>query len=81
VPPPACGAEVYPARLPIHADAGAPLGKRRHPGGPSRPRRWEDYELLFAVDTEAIPQVINLTDVPLRAIGQITAGNELVLVD
>jgi len=74
------GAEVLAARLPLHADAEALAVEDGIPAGLHALADGEDYELLFALDPQATPQIVNLTDVPLTAIGTITPG-DLKLID
>ncbi len=78
------GAEVFAARLPMHADAETLAAKDGIPAGLHALADGEDYELLFAVETEAIPQLIDLSEkggVPLTAIGTVTTTKEVVLID
>ena len=78
------GAEVFAARLPVHADAEALAAKDGIPAGLHALADGEDYELLFAVETEAIPKLIDISEkggVSLSAIGTVGAGKELLLVD
>jgi thiamine-monophosphate kinase len=78
------GAQVHSGRLPIHADAET-LSSRDHlPAGLHALADGEDYELLLAVDTERIPDLIPISEggaVPLTAIGVVTAEQTLALVD
>jgi thiamine-monophosphate kinase len=78
------GAQVYTGRLPIHEDAHA-LSETDHiPAGLHALADGEDYELLFALDTNATPEIIAVaqeTNIPLTAIGTITAERELKLLD
>jgi thiamine-monophosphate kinase len=78
------GAEVHAGRLPIHADAERLAEKDSMPAGLHALADGEDYELLFAVETEEIPKLIDLSQnggVPLTAIGMVTEGSGLWLVD
>jgi thiamine-monophosphate kinase len=75
------GAEVHTANLPIHPDAWTLSEKDHIPAGLHALADGEDYELLFAVDPEHVPSIINLTEVPITAIGTITDGTTLALVD
>ncbi len=75
------GAEVHAARLPIHADAEALAGEDGIPAGLHALADGEDYELLFAIDPQAVPGIVNLTEIPLTAIGTVVAGPRLTLVD
>ncbi|HEY4330091.1 MAG TPA: thiamine-phosphate kinase [Phycisphaerae bacterium] len=73
------GAQVYVGQLPIHPDAqeagdGVPAGLHALADG-------EDYELLFALDPEATPEIVNLDSVPVTAIGVVTAERALKLID
>jgi len=74
------GAEVHAGRLPIHADAAALSAEDGIPAGLHALADGEDYELLFAIDPQATPQIVNLTDVPLTAIGTVTQ-RDLKLID
>jgi len=75
------GAEIHTANLPIHEDAYT-LSENDHiPAGLHALADGEDYELLFALDPEAVPNIVNLTDIPLTAIGTVTADKKLALVD
>ena len=78
------GAQVHAGRLPVHLDAEAMSKRDGMPAGLHALADGEDYELLFAVETERIPDLIPLSErggVPLTAIGLITAEKCLVLVD
>ena len=75
------GAEVHAARLPIHADAEALSATDGIPAGLHALADGEDYELLFAIDPEAVPDIVNLTPTPITAIGTITADKTLKLID
>jgi thiamine monophosphate kinase len=78
------GAEIHAGRLPIHPDAEILSGRDGIPAGLHALADGEDYELLLAVQTDAVPNLIELSQrggVPLTAIGMVTAGHELVLVD
>ncbi len=75
------GARVYPARLPLHEDAWAVAENDSLPAGVHALIDGEDYELLFAIDPGAVPEIVNLTDVPLTAIGEVTAERAVALVD
>ena len=73
------GAEIHTARLPIHPDAealsdGIPAGLHALADG-------EDYELLFALDPQATPDIVNLDEIPLTAIGTISADKTLKLLE
>jgi thiamine-monophosphate kinase len=74
------GAEVHTAHLPIHPDAEALATEDGVPAGLHALADGEDYELLFALDPAATPKIVNLTDVPLTAIGAITP-KMLTLID
>ena len=74
------GAEVHAGRLPIHADAEALAVEDGVPAGLHALADGEDYELLFALDPQGTPRIVDLTDVPLTAIGTVTR-RELKLVD
>jgi thiamine-monophosphate kinase len=78
------GAEVHAARLPVHPDAHTLAARDNLPAGLHALADGEDYELLFAVDADRIPDLIPLSErgpVPLTAIGTVTAGNTLTLLD
>jgi thiamine-monophosphate kinase len=81
------GAEVYAGRLPIHPDAERLAGQDGMPAGLHALADGEDYELLMAVDPEAVPELIGVAEhgagrgVGLTAIGTVTAGGGLALVD
>jgi thiamine-monophosphate kinase len=75
------GAEVHTAQLPIHPDAEALAQADGIPAGLHALADGEDYELLFALAPEAVPEIVNLTDVPLTAIGAVTTNKELKLID
>jgi len=75
------GAVVHAARLPVHADAERLSEKDGIPAGLHALADGEDYELLFAIDPEKVPEIVNLSDVPLTAIGMVTEAKELVLMD
>lgn len=85
------GAMVHAAKLPIDVDA---LMLSAHDGslaalpgflaaGLHALTDGEDYELLFALDTDSIPEIIPLSTskVPLTAIGIVTDEQTLKLVD
>jgi thiamine-monophosphate kinase len=74
------GAEVHAAHLPIHPDAEAMSAADGVPAGLHALADGEDYELLFALDPAATPQIVNLSAVPLTAIGTITQKG-LTLID
>ena len=74
----------HTGRLPIHADAEALSEADGIPAGLHALADGEDYELLFALDTNATPEIIpvaHATGVALTAIGTITAERELRLLD
>jgi thiamine-monophosphate kinase len=75
------GAQVHTKSLPIHPDAWLLSEKDHLPAGLHALADGEDYELLFAVDPEKVPDIIGLSEVPLTAIGITTAEPGLVLVD
>jgi len=75
------GAQVYTAHLPIHPDAEALAQQDGIPAGLHALADGEDYELLFALDPEATPNIVNLTPTPLTAIGTVTADGKLSLMD
>ncbi len=75
------GAEIHTAQLPIHPDAEASSAFDGIPAGLHALADGEDYELLFALDPEAVPDIVNLDEVPLTAIGTITADKTLKLLD
>ena len=75
------GAEVHAGRLPIHEDAWRLSEKDSLPAGFHALADGEDYELLLALDPEAVPGIVNLSEVPLTAIGEVTADRGLVLID
>jgi len=75
------GARLHTAQLPIHEDAWTLSQKDSLPAGFHALADGEDYELLFALDPDATPNIINLSDVSLTAIGTITAEKELLLID
>lgn len=78
------GAQLHTARLPIHPDAQT-LSQRDHlPAGLHALADGEDYELLFAVESERIPDLIRISEegeVGLSAIGMVTEDRDVVLVD
>lgn len=74
------GAQVHAAQLPLHADAEALSQKDGIPAGLHALADGEDYELLFALDPNGVPDIVNLTNVPLTAIGTITGERELRLI-
>ena len=75
------GAQIHTANLPIHPDAWT-LSENDHlPAGLHALADGEDYELLFAIHPDAIPNIVNLTETPLTAIGTITAEKSLHLID
>jgi thiamine-monophosphate kinase len=75
------GAQLHTARLPIHEDAWTLSQKDSLPAGFHALADGEDYELLFALDPNAAPQIVNLSDVPVTAIGTVTADPTLLLID
>ncbi len=76
------GAEIHTARLPLHEDAWRLAEKDGMPAGLHGLVDGEDYELLFAMDPEAVPAIVNLTQVPVTAIGTVVeAAKGLSLVD
>jgi len=75
------GAEVHTGQLPIHPDAEKLSAQDGIPAGLHALADGEDYELLFALDPEAVPEIVNLSDVPLSAIGTVTAEKTLALID
>lgn len=75
------GAEVHAAQLPIHPDAETLATEDGIPAGLHALADGEDYELLFALDPNAVPNIVNLSDIPLTAIGTVTAGHDLKLID
>lgn len=75
------GAQIHTAQLPIHPDAHALAQSDGIPAGLHTLADGEDYELLFALDPQATPDIVNLTQVPLTAIGTITADKSLQLID
>ena len=75
------GAVIHTAQLPIHPDAHALENEDHIPAGLHALADGEDYELLFALDPEATPSIVNLSDVPLTAIGTVTAERKLSLLD
>jgi thiamine-monophosphate kinase len=74
------GAEVHTGQLPIHPDAEALAAEDGVPAGLHALADGEDYELLFALDPAATPEIVHLSDVPLTAIGTVTA-RDLRLID
>jgi thiamine-monophosphate kinase len=75
------GVRLHTARLPIHEDAWTLSEKDGLPAGFHALADGEDYELLFALDPEAVPTIVNLSEIPLTAIGELTADRSLLLVD
>ncbi len=75
------GASLHTARLPIHPDAELQSQDEGIPAGLHALADGEDYELLFALDPAATPEIVNLSDIPLTAIGTITESPDLALVD
>ena len=75
------GAEIHTAQLPIHPDAEALAAEDGIPAGLHALADGEDYELLFALDPQVVPEIVNLSDVPLTAIGTVTSGQDLKLID
>jgi thiamine-monophosphate kinase len=75
------GVRLHAGRLPIHEDAWRLSEKDSLPAGFHALADGEDYELLFALDPEAVPGIVNLSEVPLTAIGEVTADRGLVLID
>jgi thiamine-monophosphate kinase len=75
------GAQIHTGQLPIHEDAWALSKKDSLPAGFHALADGEDYELLFALDPDATPRIIGISDVPLTAIGTVTAERQLRLVD
>jgi thiamine-monophosphate kinase len=74
------GADVHAAQLPIHPDALALAAEDHIPAGLHALADGEDYELLFALDPNTVPDIIGISDIPLTAIGTITPRN-LQLLD
>jgi thiamine-monophosphate kinase len=74
------GAEVHTAHLPIHPDAEALAAEDGIPAGLHALADGEDYELLFALDPTATPEIVHLSDIPFTAIGTITP-RDLKLID
>lgn len=74
------GAEVHAGNLPIHADAEALSAADGIPAGLHALADGEDYELLFALDPKATPEIVGISDVPVTAIGTITSSG-LSLID
>jgi thiamine-monophosphate kinase len=75
------GAQIHTGQLPIHEDAWTLSKKDSLPAGFHALADGEDYELLFALDPDATPRIIGISDIPLTAIGTVTTGRELRLVD
>ncbi|MGN6368353.1 MAG: thiamine-phosphate kinase [Phycisphaerae bacterium] len=75
------GAQIHTAQLPIHEDAWTLSKKDSLPAGFHALADGEDYELLFALDPDATPAIIGISDIPLTAIGTITADHALQLID
>jgi thiamine-monophosphate kinase len=75
------GADIHTANLPVHDDAWRLSEKDRLPAALHALMDGEDYELLFAIDPEAVPKIVALSDIPLTVIGTVTAGPELRLID
>jgi thiamine-monophosphate kinase len=75
------GAQLHTAQLPIHNDAHALSQKDHLPAGLHALADGEDYELLFAINTNRTPDLIGISVVPLTAIGTITEQNALQLID
>ena len=75
------GAQILTQNLPIHPDAWTLSEKDHLPAGLHALADGEDYELLFAVHTDAIPDLINLSEIPLTAIGHCTQEKSLLLLD
>jgi thiamine-monophosphate kinase len=75
------GAQVHAARLPVHPDAEILSQADGIPAGLHALADGEDYELLFALDPEATPNIVNLTQTPVTAIGTVTADGKLSLMD
>ncbi|MCL2648150.1 MAG: thiamine-phosphate kinase [Phycisphaerales bacterium] len=75
------GAQVLAQNLPIHPDAWTLAEKDHLPAGLHALADGEDYELLFAVDSDHVDKLIHLDDVPLTAIGLITEQKTLHLLD
>ncbi len=79
------GAEVHGGRLPLHEDAWKLSEKDGLPAGLHGLVDGEDYELLFAMDPEAVPEIVGIGErlgVPVTAVGTVVAaGKGLVLVD
>jgi thiamine-monophosphate kinase len=80
----AVGAKVYAERLPIHPDAEKMSAKDGLPAGLHALGDGEDYELLFVVESQKIPELIRISEsgeVRLKAIGEIIDRSGLHLVD
>jgi thiamine-monophosphate kinase len=75
------GAQVHTAQLPLHEDAWKLAEQDHLPAGLHALADGEDYELLFAINTDRTPDIIGLSDVPLTAIGTITEDKTLRLID
>ncbi len=77
------GAEVHAARLPISQDAELLAAEDGIPAGLHALADGEDYELLFALDSEAAPEIVQVsqqTGITLTAIGTVTAVRSLKLI-
>ncbi|HUO09171.1 MAG TPA: thiamine-phosphate kinase [Phycisphaerae bacterium] len=75
------GAQIHTARLPTHDDAWKLAQKDSLPAGFHALADGEDYELLFALDPNSAPEIVNLSNIPLTAIGTVTSDPRLLLVD
>jgi thiamine-monophosphate kinase len=75
------GAHIHTGQLPIHEDAHTLSEKDHLPPGLHALADGEDYELLFAINTDRTPDIIHLTDIPLTAIGTVTESKSLQLID
>jgi thiamine-monophosphate kinase len=75
------GVRLHTGRLPIHEDAWTLSQKDSLPAGFHALADGEDYELLVALDPEAVSAIVNLSEVPLTAIGEVTAERTLLLMD
>jgi thiamine-monophosphate kinase len=79
------GAEVHAGRLPLHEDAWKLAEKDGLPAGLHGLVDGEDYELLFAMDPEAVPSIVGVGErlgVAVTAVGTVVeAGKGLSLVD
>jgi thiamine-monophosphate kinase len=75
------GAQIHTANLPIHPDAHTLSEKDHLPAGLHALADGEDYELLFALNPDTIPNIVNLTETAVTAIGTVTAEKSLRLID